>query len=76
MVQNLSFAREEDEDPYTHLRDLEQVCSCLLIEGMTRNTLKWKLFSFSLMGVAKHWYARHVESAHGEWGKAFNPKSA
>ena len=66
MVQNLSFAGEEDENPYTYLRGLEEVCSCLLIEGMTRNTLKWKLFLFSLMGVAKHWYARHVESAHRE----------
>ena len=66
MVQRLSFAREEDENPYTHLCDFEQLCSYLLTEGMTRNTLKWKLFPFSLMGVAKHWYARHVESAHRE----------
>ena len=67
IVQKLSCAGEEDENLYTHLHDFEQLCSWLLIEGMTRNTLKWKLFPLSLMGVAKHWYARHVESAHGEW---------
>ena len=49
------------------MHDFKQLCSCLHIQGMTRDTLKWKLFLFSLMGVAKHWYARYVESAHREW---------
>ena len=53
-VQEQSFAREEDENPYTHLHDFEQLCLCLHIQGMTRDTLKWKLFSFSLIGAAKH----------------------
>ena len=60
MVQKQSFAGKEDENPFTHLRDFEQLCSCLLIKGMTQDSLKWKLFPFSLTGVAKHWYARHV----------------
>ena len=34
-VQEQSFAGEEDENPYTHLHDFEQLCSCLHIEGMT-----------------------------------------
>ena len=34
---------------------------------MTRDTLKWKLFPFSLKGDAKHWYARHIDSVQGEW---------
>jgi len=67
MVQEQSFTGEEDENPYTHLRDFEQLCSCLHIQGMTRDTLKWKLFPFSLTRAAKHWYVRCVESAHGEW---------
>ena len=67
MVQAQPFSREEDENPYTHLREFEQLCSCLHIQGMTRDTLKWKLFPFSLMGVAKHWYARHVGSVQGDW---------
>ena len=65
-VQEQSFVGG-DENPYTHLRDFEKLCLCLHIQGMTRDTLKWKLFLFSLMGAAKHWYARYLESAHGEW---------
>ena len=34
---------------------------------MSRKTLKWKLFLFSLTGLAKLWYTRTVESAQGEW---------
>ena len=31
MVQEQSFSRLEDENPYTHLREFEQLCSCLTI---------------------------------------------
>ena len=48
-----SFSGEKDNNPYAHLREFEQVCSCLHILGMSRETLKWKLFPFSLMGFAK-----------------------
>ena len=51
-----SFSGEGDENPYTHLREFEQTCACLHIMGMSHETLKWRLFLFSLMGIAKHWY--------------------
>ena len=66
-VHELSFSREKDDNPYAHLREFEQVCSCLHILGMSHETLKWKLFPFSSMRVAKLWYTRIVESAQGEW---------
>jgi len=50
MVREQSFAGLEGESPYAHLREFEQLCSCLVIRGMTHETLKWKLFPFSLMG--------------------------
>jgi hypothetical protein len=53
MVQDQSFSRLENEDPYTHLREFELLCSCLTIAGMTQETLKYKLFPFSLLGRAK-----------------------
>ena len=58
---------DEKENPYIHLREFKQVCSCLHISVMSQETLKWKLFPFSLMGLAKLWYTRTVESAQGEW---------
>jgi hypothetical protein len=43
------------------------VCSCLHILGISHESLKWKLFLFSLTGLAKLWYTRTIESAQGEW---------
>jgi hypothetical protein len=31
-----SFAGTEEENPYTHLREFEQLCSCITIEGMAQ----------------------------------------
>ena len=62
-VQEQSFSREKDDNPYAHPREFKQVCSCLHISGMSRETLKWKLFPFSLMGLAKLWYTQTLESA-------------
>ena len=65
--QEQSFSREKHDNPYAHLRELEQVCSCLHILGMSHETLKWKLFLFSLTGLAKLWYAQTIESVQGDW---------
>ena len=37
------------------------------ISGMTHETLKWKLFPFSLSGEAKQWYIRVVGCVNGNW---------
>ena len=43
------------------------MCSCKKISGMTHETLKWKLFPFSLSGEAKQWYIRVVGCVNGSW---------
>ena len=60
MIQNLSFSGKEDENPYLHIRDFEQTCDCLRIEGISDKTLRWKLFPFSLRGEARQWYSQKV----------------
>jgi hypothetical protein len=50
MVQNQSFLGRVDENPYLHLQEFEQTCDCLRIEGMSEETLRWKLFSFLFEG--------------------------
>ena len=67
MVQKQSFSCEDDENPYFHLREFEQTCACLHIVGMSDETLRWKLFSLSLMGRAKHWYNQSIGSRQGDW---------
>jgi len=46
MIENLSFSGKEDENPYLHIRDFEQTCDCLRIDGISDKTLRWKLFPF------------------------------
>ena len=67
MVRDQPFSGTEDENPYSHLREFEQLCSCLVIPGITQAMLKWKLFPFSLKGRAKKWYSLSVESFEGSW---------
>src|SRR6185312_1896441 len=63
-----SFSGRDCENPDHHLCEFEQVCSCKKISGMTHETLKWKLFLFSLSGEAKQWYIRVVGGVNGKIG--------
>ena len=67
MVRAKSFSGRKDECPYAHLRKFEENCSLLTIPDMKQNTLRWKLFPFSLMGNAKVWYNRTVGRVGGDW---------
>ena len=67
LIQDKSFLGEGDENPYSHLQEFEQTCSCLRIAGMSDKTLRWKLFPFSLMGRAKQWYNQTIGSMQGDW---------
>jgi hypothetical protein len=67
MVGEQSFFGEKDENPYSHLREFDQLCSCLVIAGMSQDTLKWKLLPFSLTGRAKQMYLLSVRSMEGDW---------
>ena len=60
MVRASTFSGRKDESPYTHLQEFEQNCSLLIIPGMNQDTLRWKLFPFSLTERVKTWYYRTV----------------
>ena len=65
MVQDQPFSGEVDENPYSHLNEFEQTYGCLRIEGMSDETLRWKLFPFSLTGRAKYWCNQTIGSRQG-----------
>ena len=67
MVQDQPFSSEDDENPYSHLNEFEQTCSCLCIVGMSDKTLRRKLFPFSLMEKAKCWYNLTIRSRQEDW---------
>ena len=66
MIWEQSFSVEGDENTHSHLREFEQTCACLHIASMFDETLRWKLFPFSLMGRAKHWYSQTIGSMQGD----------
>ena len=67
MVQEQTFSGYDNENPYHHLRKFEQLCSCLSIAGMAQETLRWKLFPFSLSERVRQWYAHNVGKVNKEW---------
>ena len=69
MVQDQSFSGRERENPYHHLREFELLCSCLTIPGVSQGTIKWKLFPFSLVERAKHWYLHNISRMNGNWDR-------
>ena len=66
LIRDKSFLGEGNENPYSHLREFEQIYACLRIASMSDKTLRWKLFLFSLMGRAKQWYSLTVGSMQGD----------
>jgi hypothetical protein len=48
------------------------MCSYLSIAGMEKETLRWKLFPFSLAEKAKQWYTHNVRKVNGEWEELQN----
>ena len=49
LVQKSSFSGTDSENPYHHLREFEQVCSCRAIAGMSHDTLSGSCFPSLLL---------------------------
>ena len=72
MVREQTFSGLDYENPYHHLWEFEQLCACLTILGMSHETLRWKLFPFSLDEREKQWYAHNVGKVNGDWEELRN----
>ena len=68
MVWAQSFSEHDNENPYHHMLEFEEICSCLSISSMKQETLRCKLFPFSLLGKAKQWYTFAIEKYEWELG--------
>jgi hypothetical protein len=67
MVRGRTFSGLGIDDPYHHLLEFEELCSYLVIPSMSQETLRWKLFPFSLVEKAEQWYTHNVGNANGDW---------
>jgi hypothetical protein len=72
MVREQTFLGLDYENPYHHLREFEQLYACLTISGMSQETLRWKLFPFSLDERAKQWYTHNIGKVAGDWEELRN----
>jgi hypothetical protein len=63
------FSGHYNENPCHHLHGFEEMCSCLSISSMTRETLKSKVFPLSLTEKAKQWYTYATKSMNGDWNE-------
>ena len=72
MVWEQTFLGLYYENPYHHLREFKQLYACLTISGMSHETLRWKLFAFSLDERAKQWYAHNIGMVKGDWEELRN----
>ncbi len=66
MVREKSFSGLGQENPFHHLQEFEKLCSCLKIRDMKQETVRWKLFPFSLHERAKQWYTSTVGCVNGD----------
>ena len=67
MVRAQTFSGLESEDPNLHLQVFEELCSCLVTPGISQETLRWKLFPFSLVGKVEQWYTHNVRGTIHDW---------
>ena len=72
MVWKRPFSGEIHEDPYEHLQEFEELCSGLVILGITQEALRWKLFPFSLIERAEQWYNSTIGNMRGYWEELRN----
>ncbi|XP_026422236.1 uncharacterized protein LOC113318306 [Papaver somniferum] len=57
MIQMLPIFRGvESENPYYHVREFEQICRTMQFENISEDSLKLRLFTFSLKESAKSWF--------------------
>ena len=67
MVRKRLFSEAINDEPLDHLQEFEELCSSLVIPGMTQEVLRWKLFPFSLIRRAEQWYTLKIGSTSGDW---------
>ena len=61
MVQASLFCGKASEDAHTHLQNFLEVSSIINPRGITMDSIRLRLFPFSLLGKAKTWFYTYKE---------------
>ncbi|XP_026396991.1 uncharacterized protein LOC113291706 [Papaver somniferum] len=62
-----NFYGKENENPYYHIRDFEELCGTVKIKNLSDEYLKLRLFPFSLKDKAKSWLYALAPSSVRTW---------
>ncbi|XP_052177519.1 uncharacterized protein LOC127791578 [Diospyros lotus] len=57
----------DSENPYTHMREFEEVCGTCVDQNVNEDTVRLKLFPFSLKDKAKMWLNTLESRSIGTW---------
>ena len=68
MVQASPFCGKPNEDANAHLQNFLELCKTVTIRGITADTIRLRLFPFSLLGKAKHQFYQNKEAV-STWDK-------
>ena len=68
MVQASPFCGKANEDATTHLQQFLKLYSTFVINGVSQDAIRLRLFLFSLLGRAKQWFYAN-KAAVDTWGK-------
>ncbi|GJN31851.1 hypothetical protein PR202_gb20302 [Eleusine coracana subsp. coracana] len=69
MAEPNKFFGVKEENPYTHLQDLDALCQTFHHEGVPQDLYRWLLFPFSLGGKAKEWHKATSREAKCKWSE-------
>jgi Retrotransposon gag protein. len=68
MAQARPFCGKPNEDANAHLQQFLEICSTYTIKGVSPDTVRLRLFPFSLLGRAKQWFYAN-RAAVNTWDK-------
>jgi hypothetical protein len=68
MAQASPFCGKPNEDANAHLQQVLEICSTYTIKGVSPNTVRLRLFPFSLLRRVKQWFCANCAAAN-TWDK-------
>ena len=75
MVQASPFYGKPNEDANAHLQNFLDLCDTVVIRGVAADVVKLRMFPFSLLGKAKHWFYKENDiNTRAKCSKAFLTK--
>ncbi|CAL1382923.1 unnamed protein product [Linum trigynum] len=64
-----TFSGASNEDPHEHLRRFASICDTMKSPTMSDDAIRLRMFSFSLIGNASHWFQNLTPRSITTWAQ-------